>query len=456
MHDVIVIGGGVSGLTTAHDLVAQGFDVQILERQVRIGGNAISEKFDGYLMEHGPSTLNASVTGAMERIGALGLEASAEDLGPNVRKRFLVDRGEIASISVHPLGFFMSGYLSFNARISLAAEFMRPRKNDDAEETIYDFTARRFGAEFADKIIDPLAAGLFMGDARKLSIEGAFPKLVEMERKHGSILRGVMKAKRGNAPGRRLFSWKNGMGSIPAALATLLKGRIHTGMTVMKITPTPSGFTIATNDGTLQSRAIVLAVQPHVAAMLLEDIEPETAQAAREISAPPIGVVFLGYRREQVQHPLDGLGFLSTKSDQKTISGAQFCSTMFEGRAPDGHVSISCYTGGARNPALAGVSDADLVADVARELSELLGIKGQPAVMRTRRWTRGLPQYEVGHKARREVLGSANTRLNGVFLTGNFMNGVSIANCMQAASETALCVADMLERPNPLWSQQNI
>lgn len=447
-HDVVVIGAGVSGLTVAHDLVAQGYDVQVLERQVTIGGNAISERFDGFLMEHGPSTLNASVSGAMERIQALGLGDTAGNLGLNVQKRYLVDGSKLSAISVHPLGFLLSGYLSPASRLTLATEIFRPRKKGDDEETIHAFVSRRFGSEFADKVIDPMAAGLFMGDSRKISIDGAFPKLAALEDKFGSITRGILQAKRGSEPGRRLYSWAGGgMGEIPKALASSLSGRIHTGTTVTKLIPTPNGFDVVTaNAGTVKTKTIVLAVQPHVVAALLEDIEPEGASAAREIAAPPICVIFLGYRKEQISHPLDGLGFLSTKSNDRIISGAQFCSTMFEGRAPDGHVSISCYAGGARNPELANIPEAELVSLVTQELSELLGIKGRPVVARTRRWAVGLPQYELGHKARKEVLLSTNHRLPGMFLTGNYLQGVSIANCMKSARFTATQVRSVLEQ----------
>lgn len=444
-HDVIVIGAGVSGLTAAHDLVAQGYDVQVLERQVRIGGNAISERFDGFLMEHGPSTLNASVNGVMERIHALGLGESAGELGPNVRKRYLADDGKLSAISVHPLGFLLSGYLSPASRLRLATEIFRPPKRDGAEETVHDFVSRRFGHEFADKVIDPMAAGLFMGDSRKLSINGVFPKLTEIEGKFGSITRGILQAKRGSEPGRRLYSWAGGMGEIPKALASSLSERIHVGTTVTRVIPTPNGFEVETaNAGTLKTKTIVLAVQPHVAATLLETIDPEGAAAAREIAAPPIGVIFLGYREEQVSHPLDGLGFLTTKSDDRLISGAQFCSTMFDGRAPQGHVSISCYTGGARNPELANISDAELVNTITRELSDLLGIKGKPVTVRVRRWAVGLPQYDIGHLARQEILETTSQRIRGMFITGNFVKGVSIANCMETAKITAIHVGTVL------------
>ncbi len=444
--DVIVIGGGVSGLTTAHDLMLRGLDVAVLERQVKPGGNAISERFGGYLMEHGPSTLNASVTGATARLDALDLLAGAGELGPNVRKRYLRDGARLSGISIHPLGFFLSGYLSWRGRLAMASEILRPRRRDGAEESIFDFARRRFGAEFADKVIEPMAAGLFMGDSRALSINGAFPKLVELERRFGSITRGVLAARRGAEPGRKLYSWPGGIATIPAALSARLGGRVQCGITVRKITPRAQGFDVVTSHGTRHARAVVLAVQPHVVASLLEQIEPTAAAAARAIAAPSIGVVYLGYRRDQVAHPLDGLGFLSTKKTGQVISGAQFCSTMFAGRAPRGHVSISCYTGGARHPDLAGLSDAELSGAVRGELADILGIKGAPKVMRTRRWALGLPQYGLGHAARRQVLETTPARMNGLFVTGNFIGGVSVANCMDSASETAARVAEALQQ----------
>ena len=300
-HDVVVIGAGVSGLSCAQDLMARGLDVKVLERQVTTGGNAKSSTFDGFLMEHGPTTMNAAFPNAMARISALGLDAAARPLGPNVRKRYLRDENGLHGISAHPMGFFTSGYLSPIERASMLAEFLRPRKSGGTDETIHQFAARRFGKGFADKVIEPMAAGIFMGDSKTLSISGAFPKLVELEQRHGSIIRGILAAKRGSEPGRNLLSWDGGIGTLPQTQTRLLGPRIETGVTVTKITRNPAGFVVATaNSGTVTARALVLAVQPHVAAALLEPLDPITAKAAAEISAPPISVVYLGYRPERV------------------------------------------------------------------------------------------------------------------------------------------------------------
>lgn len=444
MHDVIVIGGGISGLATAHDLMTRGFDVQLLERQVRTGGNAISERFDGFLMEHGPSTFNASVPQAVDQITALGLLEGAHDLGPNVKQRYLRDAGKLTGISASPMGFFKSDYLSLKARARIMFEGLIPRNKTGQDETIHAFVTRRFGREFADKVIDPMAAGIFMGDAKLLSINGAFPKLAEMEQTLGSITRGVLRAKRGSEPGRHLYSWGGGIGTIPQTFSALLGARIHTGVTVTGLVKLTTGFVVKTNSGALKTRSIVLAVQPHVAAALLEKIDPIGASTTAEISAPPVNVAFFGYRREQVQHPLDGLGFLSTKDNNRILSGAQFASTMYSGRAPGGFVSISAYAGGARNPDLSAVSKPDLSMQMHQELAELLGIKGAPVVTKMRRWALGLPQYTLGHTTRQKVFSQTSERVEGLFVTGNYTGGVSVSNCLKSAALISESVAQKL------------
>ena len=220
-RDVIVIGGGISGLATAHDLQNRGFDVQVLERQVRVGGNAISTRFNGFLMEHGPTTFNASVPEAVDQINGLGLLQSAHDLGPEVKKRYLRDAGKLTGISANPLGFFVSDYLTRRGRARIFLEGLIPR-HKGGEQSIHAFVTRRFGREFADKVMEPMAAGMFMGDSKLLSINGAFPRLAEMEQWLGSITRGILRAKRGSEPGRHLYSWKNGIGTIAQTLAMRL------------------------------------------------------------------------------------------------------------------------------------------------------------------------------------------------------------------------------------------
>lgn len=436
MLDVIVIGGGISGLTAAHELMGAGLDVALLERQVQAGGNAISECFDGFLMEHGPTTFNASAPDAVAQIKELGLLVSAADLGDGVKKRYLCDGDHLSGIAISPLGFFRSSYLSLPARARMLAEMVVPR-GKARDETIFDFAHRRFGREFAEKVIDPMVAGMFMGEAKALSVNGVFPKLVELEQRFGSISRGILQAKRGSEPGRHLYSWQNGIATLPQALAARLGERVHLGVAVLKIRKTAGGFEVHTSEGTRRARAVLLAVQPHVAAALLAPLAPNTADALRGISAPPVDVVFFGYERAQISHPLDGLGFLTTGKSGKLISGAQFASTMYGQRAPEGMVAISAYLGGARHPDFGRAPEVERIAIAQQELASVLGIKGNPKVTRLRHWALGLPQYALGHQDILKKVSGLPKETGGIYATGNYAQGVSMANCMAAAKGIA-------------------
>jgi oxygen-dependent protoporphyrinogen oxidase len=445
--DVAIIGGGISGLTTAYQLHNQGYRIVVLERQVRTGGNAVSERIDGFLMEHGPTTANASTPAAAALSDALGLEAQRCDLGPGVRYRYLTGNGHLNRIATHPLGIFTSGYLSLRARLRMLGEMMVPRSADGAEETVAEFCSRRFGSEFSGRVIDPLVGGLYAAQASELSMRAVFPRLVEMEQNHGSVTRGALSGRlsNGRMPGGRLYSWRDGIATLPNCLTAGLGPAVRTGVTVRRVQVVPGSFRIDVGRaGAVSARAVVVATQPHVAASLLDGLDGAAADAAAAIAAPPLSVVFLGYRRAQISHPLDGLGYLTPSSENRALTGALFCSTLFPGRAPEDHVSIAGYIGGARSPYLAGRSPDDLIAIAQSEFRDLLGARGEPVIARVRQWPRGIPQYTPGHCQRVDALCGAEGRLPGLFVTGNYFSGPGIATCVAQASETAVRIQRFL------------
>ncbi len=459
--DVAIIGGGVSGLATAWALRQRGHCVVVLERQARPGGNAQSERIGGFLMEHGPSTIDARASAAADIAGQLGLSADHCELGPGVRNRYLVGDGALKGIPAHPLGFLMSDYLSVGGRLRMLAELAVPRGRGATEESIDEFCSRRFGAAFSSRVMEPLVRGIYGGMAEKLSAAAVFPALVGMEQRYGSIARGILQSRLAGRkmPGRRLYSWRNGVGSLPAALARALGPAVRTGIAIRRVRRLAGGFAVdAGRDGTLMARCVVIATQPHVAAQLLDGLDDPAAEAAGAIEAPPVAVVYFGYRRGQVAHPLDGLGFFAARGEARTLNGAQFCSTMFEGRAPEGHVALAGYFGGDGAPELGRAPAAELVALAAEEFAELLGTKGEPVVARVRHWPRGLPQYHLGHAGRIAALRGAENRLPGLFLTGNYFDGPSVGACVQQAMETAArAPAPMSQaaRPAPVFARRS-
>lgn len=451
-YDAAIIGGGVSGLATALALKSAGYSVVVLERQVRPGGNAISERLPGgFLMEHGPSTMPNGAPAATDLSAMLDLDRQRRDLGSGVRRRYLARDNELSGISAHPLGLLSSGYLSLTGRARLLAEMVIPRGGAGlgADETIAQFCTRRFGAEITERIFEPLVGGIYAGLASELSVTSLFPRLVAFERQHGSVTRGVLTNMLSGTrmPGRRLFSWQDGIGTLPKALTGVLGAAVRSGVAVRDVGRTAEGFRVDLGpDGRLDARAVVLATQPHVSAQLIEGLDPDAAEAAGSIPAPPLAVVYLGMERRQVDHPLDGLGFLSAPSEGRLANGAQFCSTMFPGRAPDGSASISVYFGGARAPDLALLPADELIAMAREELRDLVGMTGKPVVARVRHWPRGLPQYGLGHERRIADIEAAGNRHPGLFLVGNYFRGPAVAACLEVAREQADAVSAFLGR----------
>ena len=455
--DTIVIGGGVSGLATAYHLKKRGHQVAVLERQARLGGNAISEHRDGFLMEHGPSTMNALVPAANEISTELAIDDRRCDLGDGIQNRYLVSNGALSGISIGALGFLRSNYLSPLARLRILAELFWPHGSPGEDETVLSFCTRRFGKEFAERVMDPMVAGIYGGGrAADLSVSAIFPMLVALEAKYGSVTLGIMHRRRegGKMPGSRLLSWQGGIATLAQTLARSLGDSIHTGATVRRITPDGAGFAVDLGSaGSLQGKSIVVATQAHVAAQLLPGVDDQAAAAAEQIAAPPLAVVFLGFARSAVEHPLDGLGFLTAAAEGRNILGAQFCSTMFPGRAPKGHVALSAYIGGARSPELARLPSADLI-DLARdEFKDLVGARGEPVMAQVRHWPIGLPQYRPGHKRLIAELDTTHERQPGLFLSGNYFAGPSVATCLSVAQKTALAVQGHLENGQGITRQ---
>ena len=447
MIDVAVIGGGISGLTAAFELKQQGYDVKVLERQVRPGGNAISENINGFLMEHGPSTINATVPDVRDLSKSLSLESSTVDLSDEVRHRYLVKDGELKGISTHPLGFFKSDYLSRKGRARLMAEAAVPRGDKETGESVEQYFTRRFGSEFSKRIMDPLVGGLYAGNADQLAVKSVFPKLIEMEQRYGSVSAAVLVRRlQGHVmPARRLYSWSGGIGSLPKALSGALSEIIRTGVTVHKVHARKEGFSIdIIGHGTVIARAVLIATQPHVAAALLENVAPVGAEAMSEISAPPLAVVYLGYKRSAVDHPLDGLGYLSASSENRPLTGAQFSSSMFSGRAPEGYIALTGYLGGARHPEIGQMREKDLIGLAKDEFRDLLGVRGECEVSRVRCWSRGLPQYNLEHPARVSRVQNIPGENPGIFVTGNYLVGPSVGACVANAREVAECASSYL------------
>ncbi len=454
--DVAVIGGGISGLGTAWALARRGIRVALFEKHHTVGGRIFSQRQGGFLMEHGPNALISPAPATEKLICDLALGDERIDRGSGVRHRYLVRDGRAHALPLDPLRFFASGFFSLGARLRLLAEpFIAARAQD---ESVADFARRRLGREFLDYLVDPLVGGLQAGDPERIGVAAVFPHLKRMERESGSIVRGLLRARmsRGWVRGsldprqRMLFSFREGMGALPAALAVWLGERIRLGVRVDRVVPARGAFRLAVSRAgiaqTVRARAVVIALPAYAAAKLIQPIDAAVADAARAIAHPPLAVVFLGYSERDITHPLDGLGVLMPRIEHRGVLGMLFSSTLFNGRAPKGHVAITAYVGGAREPELAAASPDELVHRVDDDMRQLFGARGKPIHARVRYWRAGLPQPGVCHAERIGGLRALEHALPGIFVTGNYLNGVSTAACIDEAFAVAGRVSASLAR----------
>jgi len=434
-----------------------GQDVVVLDRRAEPGGRIHTEQRDGFLVEHGPNSMISPAAGAEVLIGSLGLSAQRIEKGDAVRQRYLVRNGKVHPLPLDPVAFFSSSFFSLRGRLRLLAEPFICRGPRD--ETVAAFVRRRFGRELLDYVFDPLIGGIYAGNPEDLSMLALLPRLKQLEMRYGSVILGVVaKALSGLDPRfdprrRMLFSFREGMATLPRQLARSLGQRLISGIRVEEVRPGPDGrFRILMRDQarttTMHVNGVVVALPAYAAARVLGSLAPNIEPQLATIEHPPLAVVALGYRRPQVAHPLDGLGVLTPTIERRNILGVLFSSTLFAHRAPSNKVLLTAYVGGARQPELAQLPRDELISLVRREASDLLGAHGDPVFDSVRYWRYGLPQPDLGHSTRLEALRELEEEYPGLAVTGNYVGGVSTSACIDAAVAAAQRISSQITSQN--------
>jgi oxygen-dependent protoporphyrinogen oxidase len=331
----------------------------------------------------------------------------------------------------------------------MAAEVVIPRRtwHDDDDESIGAFVRRRFGQEAANYLADPLLAGIHAGDADELSIRTLFPRLVEAERQSGSVLRAFRALKMTRSPQGAFVSLPGGTGELVEALtAALAPGTVTTLARVTEIRRA-GDYAVEWASGSLHSRALVLCVPAYAAAGLLRALDTGLAGTCDSIPYASTATVVFGYRADQVRHPMQGTGFVVPKAERRALLAGTWVTSKWPGRAPEGHVLMRGFLGGGRDPnRLERNDDAALVQTARQEMTELLGISGDPIFARLTRYSRQSPQYGVGHQARVAAIEQRLKALPGLFLAGSSFRAIGIPDCIADGRATAATVAGFLKR----------
>jgi len=446
---VNIVGAGISGLATAQAVLARKPDAEItiFEAARRVGGKVWTETSpEGYLCEGGVNGFLNKIPRTLELCEETGVTPVPADA--SAQKRYVYSRGELHKLPEKPPEFLRSRLLTVPGRLRVLYELVAGG-TDKPDETLAEFATRRLGSEAFDRLIDPMASGVFAGDATKLSLKSCFPRINEIETEYHSLIRGLirlqLKARRegkkdtpGPGPGGILTSFGNGMGVLTDALAAQLGPRIRTGMPVRDISRQGNRYLLQLEDGSEQeSDLLVLAAPAHAQAGMLQAFDPALTGLLKDIPYPALSVVCFGYRKERVGQVLDGFGFLVPSKEQRGVLGTIIDSNVFPNRAPEGSILLRSMVGGARSPELALLPDEQLSGRVRADLKDILGISAEPDFIRIFRHKRAIPQYIVGHAARLKTIEEHLQRHPGLVLTGNAFKGVSLNDCVVNACKTA-------------------
>ena len=458
--DVVVVGAGISGLMVAHCLEQRGLGVHVLEKSERVGGTIRTESIDGFLVEYGPNSALETSPVLGQLFSQTGVADSLVYAADAAKARYVVRRGRLNTLPTNPIEFIRSGLFSTRAKLRLLREpFVRPL-TDDEDESMAAFVRRRLGPEFLDYAIDPFVSGVYAGSPELLSVRSSFPKLVELERNHGSLVKGAIKgaqSRRARATrvmrskaDARMFSFGNGMETLVRGLSMQLGKAIHTEAEPVAIRPSSEGYTVnvrtTTGEQTLTCRSVVLTVPAYSypAIDLLRDTG--LAESLSQIPYAPVTVVFFGYERKPACVDTNGFGFLVPAKENRRILGSIWNSSIFPDRTPRGGLGLTTFLGGSRQPQIADLDDGALVDLVRSELRDFMGMACAPDVVGIKHWKRAIPQYNVGHSRIMDSVEAFEHENPGLFVSGNFRNGVSLSDCVVNAFGTAERVADQLER----------
>jgi protoporphyrinogen/coproporphyrinogen III oxidase len=455
---IVIAGGGIAGLSTAWAIKqrAPEVDVVVLERGPRAGGNIRTEKVDGYVCESGPDGFLDNAPATMALVHELGLSSLVLPSNDQARRRFIFRHGRLSEVPTSPGAFLTTPLLSPRAKLRVLCEpFASTRQDDD--ESIIDFAARRIGSEAAAVFVDPMVSGVYAGDAKALSLKACFPKMREIEERHGSLVRGLIATRKSRkktdtpgAPAGRLTSFTGGMSDLIDGLTRALGSVLHTSTAVTAIarTNTPSlspskspgrAYRVTTSEGAFDADAVVLSGPAAESAAIVRELDQPLATAIAGIPTSPLVVVCLGYDAATIRSEsrLDGFGFLVPRAEGIRILGALWETSIYQHRAPAGKVLIRVMVGGAMDMDAVSLCDAELRRIVRLDLKRTMNVSAVPEFVRVTRHRRGIPQYVRGHDARMQRINMLLQPHHGLLLAGNSYRGVSINACIADAPSVA-------------------
>ncbi len=458
-HRVAIIGGGISGLAAAHHLheMDPELELRLLEAGNRLGGVIQTTEQDGFLIEGAADNFLTNPSAAVDLCGRLGLASELISTNPVGRGAMVVRRGKLEPI---PAGFLVMApsriwplmttrILSVAGKLRAGREYFIPKRESIEDESLQSFICRRFGRQMFERLVQPLVGGIYTADPQRLSVAATMPRFLKMEREHGSLIRAMMRQRRGKpvdqTSGARYGQFatlRGGMSTLIDALAARLPTKsIELNSPVCGILPNRRGGWSIRATGRESSSfdvdAVVVAAPARPAASMLASVDASLAEELNAIEYASCAVVSLAYRRDQIRHPLNAFGFVVPLIENRRILSCSFSSLKYAGRAPEGTVLLRAFIGGACQGELLQQSESQLIELAQRELADLLGIQGDPLLHHITRQSQAMPQYHVGHCDRVAMIARRLRPFPTLALAGNSLHGVGVPGCIETGEAAA-------------------
>jgi oxygen-dependent protoporphyrinogen oxidase len=447
----LVVGGGISGLVCAYTLRKVGIDAEIIEASPRPGGVIQSITRDGFLLELGPQSFAG--TAALRRL-CNELRITDQLLqAPSRAPRYVLVDGALQPVPLNPPAFFMSPLIGAATKWTLVRDAFGRSAPPEPDESVAAFIRRKFSAQLLDRLVGPFVSGIYAGDPERLSLRSAFPQLFEAEKSSGGIIRGMLrlaKARKGPRVRPTLLTFREGNETLVRALSNKLGTALRTQRIVINISVrNDRSFDVRVENGSqresVSTKSLVFATPTNATGKLLGQLESQFESLLTPIEYAAVAVVSLGYRKSDVGHSLKGFGFLVPRSAGLRVLGTVWNSSLFPGRAPEGHALLTSFVGGATDPLATKLKPEEVGNLVHREISPLLSIKGRPAFSNVTIWPRALPQYNLGHGGRLARIEQLRAQFPGIWLAGNYLRGPAIGSCV----DQALAVAEEIREQRP-------
>ncbi len=436
IYDAVILGAGISGLSAARFLKLNGIEPLVIEKNSYLGGKAHTSKVADFIIEEGPNGFLDNKPDTLELVEKSSLLQELVRANEKAEKRFIFSGSRLYELPFSPIAFIKSPLLSLAGKLRLAAEPFVEKKESD--ETLADFVKRRFGKEALNKLIGPMATGVYAGDPDTMSVESAFRRIKELERDYGSLFKALIKLKKSSDAaafgGGKLTSFTGGLTQMSAGISKGIKIKLNTE--AFSIKKDGKLFVVETSGGIVSTRRLISALPAYELSKISDSFDKDIAQAAGMINYAPIDVVAFGYNRKL---DLDGFGFLFALDDMRSAIGVLWDSSIFP-RAATGHSLIRVILGGARLAYIAEKEEKEVINMASEELKRTMNLEIEPDVVKIIRHKKAIPQYLMNHKDVVATIDGAERRHEGLRIIGNAFRGIGLNDCVSAGKRAAVSI----------------